>query len=85
MTTIKNEHLIWACAEREDGKGTVVFIGLTAQGLQYLKNTPGQTLLANPPGSGFTNVTQIAVFHEKDKATLKERFRQSGVPVSEVM
>jgi hypothetical protein len=84
MTTFKNEHIIWAYADRMDGAGKVVFIGLTAQGLQYLKNTPGQTLLANPPGLGFSNVTQIVVFHEKDKAALKERFRQAGVPVSEV-
>ena len=82
--SIKNEHILWAYADREDGAGKVVIIGLTEQGLKYLQDTPGQTLLANPPGNGFTNVTQIVVFHEKDKATLKERFRQSGVPVSEV-
>lgn len=81
---MKNEHLVWAYADRIDGEGKVVFVGLTDQGLQYLKNTPGQTLLVNPPASGFANVTQIAVFHEKDKATLKERFRQAGVLVSEV-
>jgi hypothetical protein len=84
MATIKNEHLVWAYGEREDGQGQVVIIGLTAQGLQYLQNTPGSTLLANPPGAGFANVTQIAVFHEKDKATLKQRFREAGVRVSEV-
>ncbi len=84
MSTIKNEHIVWAYAEREDGKGQIVIVGLTEQGLQYLKNTPGQTLLVNPPGKGFANVTQIMVFHEKDKATLKERFRQSGIAVSEV-
>jgi len=84
MTTIKNEHIVWAYADRVDGEGQIVYVGLTEHGLKYLKNTPGQTLLVNPPGRGFANVTQIAVFHEKDKATLKERFRQAGVPVSEV-
>lgn len=84
MTSIKNEHIVWAYGDREDGKGQVVIIGLTEDGLRYLKNTPGQTLLANPPPSGFAKVTQIVVFHEKDKATLKERFRQAGVMVSEV-
>ena len=84
LPSIKNEHLIWAYAEREDGVGQVVIIGLTEQGLAYLRNSPGQTLLVNPPGTGFANVTQIAIFHEKDKATLKERFRQAGVLVSEV-
>lgn len=84
MTTIKNEHIVWAYCEREDGKGQVVVVGLTDQGLKYLKNTPGQTLLVNPPGNGFANVTQIMVFHEKDKATLKQRFHESGIHVSEV-
>jgi hypothetical protein len=84
MSTLKNEHLVWAYAERADGTGQVVVIGLTEQGLKYLRNTPGQTLLCNPPGTGFANVTQIVVFHEKDKATLKKRFREAGVEVSEV-
>ena len=84
MSAIKNEHIVWAYADRTDGEGQCVFIGLTEQGLKYLRNTPGQTLLVNPPASGFARVTQIAVFHEKDKATLKERFRQAGVMVSEM-
>lgn len=84
MSTIKNEHIVWAYAERDDGQGQVVVVGLTDQGLKYLRNTPGQTLLVNPPANGFANVTQIIVFHEKDKATLKERFRQAGAHVSEV-
>ena len=84
MSQIKNEHIVWAYAEREDGKGQVVLVGITDQGLKYLKDSPGQTLLVNPPGSGFANVTQIAIFHEKDKATLKQRFRKGGKLVSEV-
>lgn len=84
MASIRNEHIVWAYAEREDGAGQVVICGLTERGLQYLKNTPGQTLLINPPGKGFNNVTLIVVFHEKDKATLKQRLRESGVQVSEV-
>lgn len=84
MATIKNEHIVWVYADNQEGTGKVVFLGLTEQGLQYLKNSPGQTLLANPPGNGFANVTQIVIFHEKDKATLKERFRQAGHIVSEV-
>lgn len=84
MAAIKNEHIVWAYAEMPDGSGQAVFCGLTEQGLQYLKNSPGQTLVINPPGTGFTNVKQIVVFHEKDKATLKQRFREAGVVVSEV-
>jgi hypothetical protein len=84
MTTIKNEHIVWAYVDEPSGNGKQVFLGLTEQGLKYLRNTPGQTLLANPPGNGFANVTQIAIFHAKDKAALKDLFRQAGVIVSEV-
>lgn len=83
MASIKNEHIVWAYGELTTG-GQVVICGLTEQGLNYLKDRPGMTLLINPPGTGFPNVKQIIVFHEKDKATLKERIRQSGIPVSEV-
>lgn len=81
---MKNEHIVWVYCERKDGKGHVLFVGLTDEGLKYLKDSPGQTLLVNPPGNGFANVTQFGVFAEKDKATLKQRFRETGVPVSEV-
>jgi hypothetical protein len=81
---MKNEHLVWAYGERKDGAGQFVIIGLTDAGLSYLREHPGQTLLTNPPGQGFTNVTQIALFHETDKATLKQRLREAGVVVSEV-
>lgn len=84
MATIKNEHIVWVSAEREDGKGNNVFIGLTEQGLKYLRDNPGNTLDANPPGTGFANVVNVHVFHEKDKATIKDHFRRSGVAVSEV-
>ena len=84
---MKNEHIVWAYADATDGKGKIVVLGLTDEGIDYLKAGSGKdkkTLLANPPGKGFTNVTQIVVFHEKDKATLKQRFREAGVLVSEV-
>jgi hypothetical protein len=85
MASIKNEHLVWAYVDDPlDANKKIVIIGLTEMGLKYLRNTPGQTLLCNPPASGFTNVSQIVVFHEKDKATLKERFRQAGTIISEV-
>lgn len=83
-TSIKNEHIVWAYAEREDRQGQVVICGLTKHGLKYLQDSPGKTLLINPPGNGFANVTQIVVFAEKDKATLKQRFREAGALVSEV-
>jgi hypothetical protein len=84
---IKNEHIVWAYADRTDGAGQVLVVGLTDDGLAYLKAGEGRekkTLLVNPPGRGFANVTQVVVFHEHDKATLKQRFREAGVVVSEV-
>lgn len=85
MATIKNEHIVWAYGEITDKPGqVVVIVGLTDQGLKYIRNTPGQTLLVNPPGDGFANVNQIVVFYERDKATLKETLRKAGVTVSEV-
>lgn len=82
--TIKNEHIVWAYAEREDGAGQVVICGLTEKGIDYMKRTHGQTLVINPPGRGFSNVTQILVFVAESKDALKAIFREAGVPVSEV-
>lgn len=87
MTNIKNEHIVWAYADREDGSGQVLILGLTDTGLQYLKagvGTEKKTLVVNPPGKGFANVMQVVVFHEKNKATLKQRLREANVIVSEV-
>lgn len=87
MSEIKNEHIVWAYADREDGAGKIIVIGITDTGLDYLKAGVGidkKTLLITPPGNGFANVTEVVVFHEKDKATLKQRFREAGVLVSEV-
>lgn len=86
MASIKNKHIVWAVGELNAGKpGEVVIVcGLTEQGLQYLRNSPGMTLTIDPPGDGFRDVKQIVVFHEKNKATLKQRLRESGVQVSEV-
>lgn len=79
---MKNEHIVWGYGERDDGRGQVLIIGLTDVGLEFLK-TEQKTLLVNPPGKGFANVTQVVIFREKDKATLKQRFRESGLHVSE--
>lgn len=81
---IKNEHIVWAYAEREDGKGQVLICGLTDTGIDYMKRTSGQTLVINPPGRGFSNVTQVVVFAAASKAELKAILQSAGVPVSEV-
>ena len=81
---MKNEHIVWAYAEREDGEGHVVICGLTDKGIEHLKSNAGETLVITPPGRGFSNVTQIVVFAAASKAELKELLRQAGTIVSEV-
>lgn len=81
---MKNEHVVWAYAELQDGSGQLVLCGVTDRGIEYMRDTPGQSLVINPPGNGFANVKQILVFYEKDKATLKATLAKAGVVVSEV-
>lgn len=81
---MKNEHIVWAYAEREDGAGQVVIVGLTDKGIGHMKRAAGETLVINPPGKGFSNVTQIVVFAAASKDELKGIIRQAGVVVSEV-
>jgi hypothetical protein len=81
---IKNEHIVWAYAERDDGAGQVLLVGLTPTGVAHMKSAPGQSLVINPPGRGFTNVTQVLVFMADSKDELKNILRGAGVPVSEV-
>ena len=83
---MKNEHIVWAYAERTDGSGQVLIVGLTDVGLDYLRagvGTEKKTLVINPPGNGFANVTQVVVFNEKDKATLKQRLHEASILTSE--
>ena len=84
MANIKNEHIVWGYGEvtGEPGK-VVVLCGLTEQGLKYLANSPGMALTIDPPSGIFAAVKQIIVYAEKDKATLKETLRKSGLLVSE--
>lgn len=84
MATIKNEHIVWAYAERDDGAGQVLICGLTELGIAYMKKTYGQTLVINPPGKGFANVTQVVVFTAESKQALKDILRAANIPVSEV-
>jgi hypothetical protein len=81
---MKNEHIVWAYAERDDGNGQVLIVGLTPTGIDYMRKEYGQSLVINPPGRGFSNVTQVLVFLEKDKASLKATLAKAGVLVSEV-
>ena len=81
---IKNEHIVWAYAERQDGAGQVVIVGLTDKGIEHMKRAPGESLVINPPMNGFANVTQIVVFAAASKAELKGILQQSGIVVSEV-
>lgn len=80
---VKNEHIVWAYGQ--DGAGRqVVMIGLTNTGLDYLRTSPGMTLLAQPPpGITFADVSHVIVFHEQTKDAIKALLRQSGMVISE--
>ncbi len=81
---MKNEHIVWAYAEREDGNGQVVIVGLTETGIHYMRQEFGQSLVIDPPGTGFVNVTQILVFLGESKQQLKDLLRSAGIAISEV-
>lgn len=83
MTTIKNEHIVLAYAERDDGAGQVLIVGVTATGIEYMRASQGQSLVINPPGRGFANVTQVLVYTAASKQELKDILRGAGIPVSE--
>jgi len=77
-----NEHIVWAYADRQDGAGQVVIVGLTDKGIEHMKGAPGESLVINPPGRGFSNVTQVIVFTAASKDELKGILRESGMVVS---
>ena len=86
MTSVKNEHLIWGYADRTDGKGKVIIIGLTDHSIAYLQRAEGNALpITAPMKAGFMGVTNILVYRARDKAALKALLEQAGVDiVSEV-
>ena len=45
---MKNEHIVWAYAERQDGAGQVVIVGLTDTGIEHMKRAAGESLVINP-------------------------------------
>jgi hypothetical protein len=78
---MKNEHIIFAYGEKKDAPGHyALLIGITEQGLATLRDKRTLTIAWPSP----VPITDVAVYHEKDKATLKTRLRESGVPTSEV-
>ncbi len=79
--SIKNEHIIYAYGEKMDGTGFVLIVGITDQGIDYLREK--KTLLVNPPSEAFEKVTNVVIFHESDKATLKQRLRETGMAINE--
>lgn len=83
MTSIKNEHVVWAYGDDAEGRRVVMF-GITDTGLEYLKSQPGMTLFAQPPaGITWADVSNVIVFAAKDKAAIKALIRQTGMVVSE--
>lgn len=81
---MKNEHIVYAYADRQDAKGKVLVIGLTPTGLEYLKANPGMSLTVNPPGTAFMDVANVLVFSAESKQAIKDIFARAGQMVSEV-
>jgi hypothetical protein len=81
---MKNEHIVYAYADREDGKGKLLIVGLTPAGCDYLKANPGMTLNVTAPGTAFVDVTDVVVFGAESKQAIKDIFAKAGKIVSEV-
>lgn len=67
MAGIKNEHIVYAWAPREDGHGYVLIVGLTPKGCDYIKANPGMTLTIQHPHKGFIDVSDVVVFSAESK------------------
>ena len=81
---MKNEHIVYAYADRDDGKGKVLIVGLTPAGCDYLKDNPGMTLNVTAPGRAFVDVTDVVVFGAESKQAVKDILAKAGTIVSEV-
>lgn len=81
---MKNEHIVYAYGERQDGKGKYLIVGLTPAGCDYLKANPGMTLNVTPPGSAFMDITDVVVFGAESKQAIKDLLAKAGTIVSEV-
>jgi hypothetical protein len=76
----KNEHIVYAYGEKNDAPGEhVLLVGVTEIGLATLRERRTLTIAFPHP----IPITDVIVYHEKDKSTLKAVLRESGVPVSE--
>lgn len=82
--SVKNEHIVYAYADREDGKGKFLIVGLTPAGCDYLKANPGMTLNVTAPGRAFCDITDVVVFGAESKQAIKDLLAKAGQIVSEV-
>lgn len=81
MHYTKNEHIIYAYGELGDKPGShVLLIGVTDHGVQTLKKQLTLTIDFPSPIA----IRNVIVFQEKDKATLKQRLRDTGLDVHEI-
>lgn len=82
---MKNEHIVYAWAPREDGKGYVLIVGLTPLGCDWLKANPGYTLtIQHPQKNAFVEVSDVVVFAAESKQAIKDLLAKAGTVVSEV-
>ena len=75
---MKNEHIVYAYGEKQNGDGYVLIIGVTDEGVKVLNEKLTLTITERLP-----NITDIIIFKEKDKATLKKRLQEAGTIISE--
>lgn len=81
---MKNEHIVYAWAPKEDGHGYVLIVGLTPLGCDYIKDNPGLTLTIKHPQKGFIDVSDVVVFSAESKQAIKDLLAKAGTIVSEV-
>lgn len=88
MTTVKNEHIVYAYAPLLEGDGCLLLVGITDVGWDFLKRESGNFLKVTPPDGRqeFTSVTQTWIVRGKDKqdihAMLKTVADQKGIALT---
>lgn len=82
MANVKNEHIVYAYAPNAKKGGSVLIVGLTPAGCDYLKANPGMTLVVT--NQRFTELTDVVVFGAESKQAIKDILAKAGTIVSEV-
>ncbi len=71
--------IVYALGNRDDGTKVLV-IGLTAEAVGDMAD--GLTVTFQVP-AGMRNVSDVVIFAEQDKADLRRRFEETGLPIEQ--